>query len=98
MSSLVLLLVSFLSASSAVGQSCQNYGTPNGTACACPPGFGGPNCELFACGGDLFQGSSRPLAQVSGNQRSNVTNCACEDGWGGTGCNGENRRLVIIGK
>ncbi|KIJ30315.1 hypothetical protein M422DRAFT_187276 [Sphaerobolus stellatus SS14] len=84
---LVGLLVSLLSAWTVVGQSCQNYGTPNGTSCSCPPGFGGTSCDLFACGGTLFEGSSRTLAKASGSQRSNLTSCACDDGWGGTGCN-----------
>ncbi|KAI0648383.1 ABC transporter [Trametes meyenii] len=65
--------------------SCENYGTSNGTACACPPGFGGSTCSQPACGGTLFQGSSRPLA--SGSPFANLTSCSCEDGWTGTGCN-----------
>ncbi|KAH9918371.1 ABC transporter [Epithele typhae] len=65
--------------------SCENYGLPNGTSCACPPGFGGSNCSQPACGGDIFQGSARPLA--SGTPFANLTSCACMDGWTGTGCN-----------
>ena len=64
--------------------SCDNYGVPNGTHCACPPGFGGSNCSQPACGGTIFQGSKRPLA--SGSPSANLTSCACEDGWTGTGC------------
>ncbi|KAH9857541.1 hypothetical protein C2E23DRAFT_804715 [Lenzites betulinus] len=68
-----------------MSSSCENYGTPNGTACACPPGFGGSTCSQPGCGGTLFQGSSRALA--SGTPFANLTSCACEDGWTGTGCN-----------
>ncbi|KAI0781449.1 hypothetical protein BD413DRAFT_30589 [Trametes elegans] len=64
--------------------SCENYGTQNGSSCACPPGFGGPTCSQPACGGTIFQGSSRSLASGS---PANLTSCACEDGWTGTGCN-----------
>ncbi|EIW60918.1 uncharacterized protein TRAVEDRAFT_166013 [Trametes versicolor FP-101664 SS1] len=64
---------------------CENYGTVNGSTCACPPGFGGATCSQPACGGTLFQGSSRSLA--SGTPFANLTTCACEDGWTGTGCN-----------
>ncbi|RDX52876.1 ABC transporter [Lentinus brumalis] len=63
---------------------CENYGTPNGTSCACPPGFGGPTCSQPACGGNIFQGSGRSLASGS---PANLTSCSCEDGWTGTGCN-----------
>lgn len=64
---------------------CENYGTVNGSTCACPPGFGGATCSQPACGGTLFQGSGRSLA--SGTPFANLTTCACEDGWTGTGCN-----------
>ena len=72
-------------------QSCENYGSNNGTnTCGtCPPGFGGNQCNLLACGGSIFQGVSRPLAQVaSGSKFSNATGCSCESGWSGFGCNG----------
>lgn len=64
--------------------SCENYGIPNGTACACPPGFGGATCSQPACGGNIFQGSGRSLA--SGSPFANLTSCSCDDGWTGTGC------------
>ncbi|KAI0737947.1 ABC transporter [Daedaleopsis nitida] len=65
--------------------SCENYGFPNGTTCACPPGYGGSTCSQPSCGGNIFQGSARPLA--SGSPFANLTSCSCEDGWTGTGCN-----------
>ena len=68
-----------------MSRDCENYGTPNGTLCACPPGFGGSTCSQPACGGNIFQGSGRPLA--SGSPFANLTSCSCEDGWTGTGCN-----------
>ncbi|KAI0831639.1 hypothetical protein BC628DRAFT_537563 [Trametes gibbosa] len=68
-----------------MSSSCENYGTLNGTACACPPGFGGATCSQPGCGGTLFQGSGRALA--SGLPFANLTSCSCEDGWTGTGCN-----------
>ncbi|OSD02070.1 hypothetical protein PYCCODRAFT_1368085 [Trametes coccinea BRFM310] len=68
-----------------MSDNCENYGVSNGTACECPPGFGGSTCSQPACGGTIFQGSSRPLA--SGSPFANLTSCSCEDGWTGTGCN-----------
>ena len=68
--------------------SCVNYGIANGTSCACPVGFGGPTCEQPACGGNIFQGSSRSLTPVTGNfPNLTAAGCSCESGWGGTGCN-----------
>ncbi|KAM5542745.1 hypothetical protein V8D89_003706 [Ganoderma adspersum] len=67
--------------------SCENYGTPNGTACACPPGFGGLTCSQPACGGTIFQGSGRSLANGSPFANLTSSGCSCEDGWTGTGCN-----------
>ena len=37
---------------------CDNFGTSNGNGCSCPVGFGGADCSLPACGGDLFQGTT----------------------------------------
>ena len=68
-----------------MSNSCENYGTPNGTACACPPGFGGSTCSQPACGGTIFEGASRSLA--SGQPLANLTSCSCPEGWTGTGCN-----------
>ncbi|KIO28138.1 hypothetical protein M407DRAFT_22614 [Tulasnella calospora MUT 4182] len=65
---------------------CSNYGSANGTQCACPPGFAGSTCAEAACGGTIFQGLSRPLASTT-NGFSNITTCPCQDGWGGVGCN-----------
>ncbi|KAI0345048.1 hypothetical protein BDW22DRAFT_1353889 [Trametopsis cervina] len=71
--------------------SCSNYGVVNGSSCACPPGFGGPDCSQPACGGNIFQGSSRSLvpAPTSSNAFANITaaGCSCENGWTGIGCN-----------
>ncbi|KAI5120150.1 hypothetical protein M0805_003637 [Coniferiporia weirii] len=69
--------------------SCENYGTQNGTACSCPPGFGGPTCSEPACGGDIFEGTSRHLASGNATVLANITAsaCTCETGWGGFGCN-----------
>jgi hypothetical protein len=70
---------------------CENYGVPiNSSACACPPGFGGPTCSAPACGGDIFEAAQRPL--VSGASATSFGNiststCACPAGWSGTGCN-----------
>ena len=67
--------------------SCENYGTPNGTSCTCPPGFGGSTCSQPACGGTIFQGSGRSLANGSPFANLTSSGCSCEDGWTGTGCN-----------
>lgn len=93
MSSLLYLLLGAALFSGASTQSCENYGTPNGSSCACPPGFGGSTCSTPGCGGDIFQGAQRPLAQQSstsgGSSFANLTasGCSCESGWGGFGCN-----------
>ncbi|KAK7688928.1 hypothetical protein QCA50_007619 [Cerrena zonata] len=72
---------------------CANYGSQNGSSCACPVGFGGSTCSQPACGGNIFQGTSRSLTPLSngsnGTSFANLTaaGCSCEDGWTGTGCN-----------
>jgi hypothetical protein len=70
---------------------CENYGVPiNSSACACPPGFGGPTCSAPACGGNIFQAAQRPLVpDASATSFGNVSTsaCACPAGWSGTGCN-----------
>lgn len=65
-------------------QNCENYGSQNGSSCACPPGFGGTTCNQPSCGGDIFQGSLR-----NSTSAGNLTagGCSCESGWTGTGCN-----------
>jgi hypothetical protein len=68
---------------------CDNYGVDNGTACTCPPGFGGPDCSLPACGGTLYDAYLRPTVQPqNGAVYANSSDCTCLDGWGGVGCNG----------
>jgi hypothetical protein len=81
----LLLSVLGLTISSARGQVCKNFGLSNGTACACPVGYGGQDCGAPACGGTLFQGSSRQLTSDFGNITS--AGCKCESGWMGEGCN-----------
>jgi len=68
-------------------QSCGNYGTPSGSDCLCPVGFGGASCQQPGCGGTIFQGSKRPL--VPSGQIANLTSagCSCSSGWNGIGCN-----------
>src|SRR6267154_3810669 len=77
-----------------IGQTCSNYATTspsNASSCLCPPGFGGATCAQPACGGTIFDGSSRSLAQpsVSSGGFANLTasNSTCQSGWGGLGCN-----------
>lgn len=79
----------------ASSQSCDNFGVSTSTGgqnttCACPPGFGGETCALAACGGTVFEGTSRHYSPnaTSGLPFSNITACACPDGWTGLGCNG----------
>lgn len=73
------------------GQTCSNYGETNSSSCLCPPGFGGATCAQPACGGTIFDGSSRSLAQSSASSPgfANLTasDCTCKSGWGGVGCN-----------
>ncbi|EJD46146.1 hypothetical protein AURDEDRAFT_113810 [Auricularia subglabra TFB-10046 SS5] len=77
-----------LVAATAAAQQCDNGGTVNGAACACPPGFGGTDCALPACGGNLFEGAQRTLQQPpSGKPYANITGCGCQAGWTGEGCN-----------
>ncbi|KXN92002.1 ATP-binding cassette sub-family G member 2 [Leucoagaricus sp. SymC.cos] len=77
-----------LGIASVKAQNCENYGTPDGSNCSCPTGFGGPTCSSVACGGTIFQGSQRPLTPPSSGF-ANLTSagCSCQDGWTGTGCN-----------
>jgi hypothetical protein len=79
---LPLLLIFAFAPPIVSGNICDNYGLVAGPSCSCPPGFGGPTCSQPACGGNLFQGSVRPLVS------SNVSGCTCEGGWVGLGCNG----------
>ncbi|KAI0081441.1 hypothetical protein K474DRAFT_1656588 [Panus rudis PR-1116 ss-1] len=65
---------------------CENYGIVNGSSCACPVGFGGSTCSQPACGGNIFQGTSRSLVPQS-NLNLTAAGCSCQDGWTGTGCN-----------
>jgi len=86
---IVTVLYAFLLALLVRGQTCENYGTINGTNCACPNGFGGPTCSQPSCGGTIFQGSQRPLATKLTGSFANLTasGCSCENGWVGTACN-----------
>ncbi|KAF5367669.1 hypothetical protein D9757_010971 [Collybiopsis confluens] len=69
-------------------QSCQNYGFSNGTSCECPTGTGGSTCSELACGGNLFQGSQRPVTSTSsGFANLTASGCSCQSGWTGTACN-----------
>ena len=69
-------------------QTCDNYGVPNGTSCACPTGFGGSTCSQLGCGGTIFQGSQRQLTNSTGSFANlTASTCQCESGWTGTGCN-----------
>ena len=80
---LAFLCVDFVSA-----QSCANYGSPSSSGCLCPPGFGGSNCSQPACGGTIFDGSSRSLVPASGGfPNLTAAGCSCSSGWTGTGCN-----------
>ncbi|KAF5386697.1 hypothetical protein D9615_001976 [Tricholomella constricta] len=78
-----------LLATLAMAQTCENYGSQNGSSCSCPTGFGGPTCSQIACGGNIFQGSQRPLTPNNSNSFANITEagCSCEQGWIGTACN-----------
>ncbi|KAI6046690.1 hypothetical protein EDC04DRAFT_2626574 [Pisolithus marmoratus] len=79
-----------LLASHVAGQSCSNFGTASSSSsCLCPPGFGGSNCSEPACGGTIFDGSSRALATSTSGGFPNLTasGCSCSSGWTGTGCN-----------
>lgn len=80
-----LILGLLFSSTLVFAQSCQNYGLPQGSTCLCPPGFGGSDCSLPACGGTIFQGSSRKTVPAPGNLTS--AGCPCQDGWSGVGCN-----------
>lgn len=76
---------------SALAQSCSNYGISTGSGgCTCPSGFGGSTCSQPACGGNIFQGTSRsyaPIPQGGGFANLTASGCQCENGWTGTGCN-----------
>ena len=73
----------------AAAQSCANFGSASSSSsCLCPPGFGGSNCSQPACGGTIFDGSSRSLVPASGGSLNlTAAGCSCSTGWAGTGCN-----------
>lgn len=94
LSCVLLVLLTLSATTSVMGQTCMNYGETspsNASSCLCPPGFGGATCAQPGCGGTIFDGSSRSLAQPSASSPgfANLTssNCTCESGWGGVGCN-----------
>lgn len=72
-------------------QSCSNFGAASSSSCLCPPGFGGANCSQPACGGTIFDGSSRSLiptsAESGGFANLTAAGCSCSNGWTGLGCN-----------
>ena len=83
-----LTFLSLLLIPSAYAQTCENYGTPNGSSCSCPTGFGGPTCSQPGCHGTIFAGSQRQfVTPSSGLANLTASGCGCESGWGGTGCN-----------
>ena len=86
MTALSSLACLFILLAAVVAQSCDNLGVASGTSCFCPPGFGGANCSSVACGGNIFQGSSR---KTIGPSQGNLTasGCTCDNGWTGLGCN-----------
>ncbi|KAJ4475603.1 hypothetical protein J3R30DRAFT_3294740 [Lentinula aciculospora] len=82
-------LVIVLSLSSVHSQNCENFGQLNGTSCDCPTGTGGSTCSELACGGNIFEGSQRPLTSTSSSGGfANLTSsgCSCQSGWTGTAC------------
>ncbi|CAE7207667.1 unnamed protein product [Rhizoctonia solani] len=77
-----------LAASAAAQTTCDNFGTAKSDgSCECPPGFGGSTCNAPSCGGNLFDGSRRPVSQNSSTGGMSFSGCSCQDGWGGAGCN-----------
>ncbi|KAI6125259.1 ABC-2 type transporter-domain-containing protein [Pisolithus croceorrhizus] len=87
---LYALVSTTLLARHVAGQSCSNFGVASSSSgCLCPPGFGGSNCSEPACGGTIFDGSSRTLASATSGGFPNLTasDCSCSSGWTGTGCN-----------
>ena len=81
-------IIAFLCVNFVSAQSCANFGSPSSSSCLCPPGFGGSNCSQPACGGTIFDGSSRSLVPASGGSLNlTAAGCSCSSGWTGTGCN-----------
>jgi len=66
--------------------SCSNYGLQNGSACACPVGWGGSDCSSPSCGGTVFEGSRRKY-ETSSQGNLTAAGCGCETDWTGLGCN-----------
>ncbi|KAJ3728308.1 hypothetical protein C8R42DRAFT_619517 [Lentinula raphanica] len=85
----LLLAHIFVFINSVLSQTCENYGQLNGTTCDCPTGTGGTTCSQLACGGNIFEGSQRPLTSTSSGGFANLTasGCSCQSGWTGTACN-----------
>lgn len=86
-----------LAASTAAQTTCDNFGTLRADgSCLCPPGFGGSTCSAPSCGGNIFQGSQRPVSQNSSTGGLSFAGCGCQDGWGGAGCNGKTKDYYIF--
>lgn len=83
-----LAVSSFFSSPVRSQTTCENFGIVNSTSCVCPTGFGGLTCAELACGGNIFQGSQRPLTtESSGFANLTSSGCSCQSDWTGTACN-----------
>lgn len=69
-----------------LAQSCANYGTAlTPTTCACPPGFGGPQCATLACQNPILRSTSRVAfsTTAAGNNGAGGCGAQCDAGFGG---------------
>lgn len=75
-----------------IAQTCDNYGSPSGSSCLCPPGFNTAGsdgtCNLPVCGGSLYTPGPVAPGGTGGHGNISVGDCACSTGWQGPGCTG----------
>lgn len=88
-----------LGARLAIAQQCYQYGISQSDSCLCPPGFNPSdsekNCNLPACGGNLYQPGSAAPGGYGGFGNTTLGSCSCSDGFTGPACTGETSIMLL---